>query len=94
MPDTPKFLWPLGSTTSHISPRVYNFPLGHPIIITERPIEALACDQAGRAGVGLNGVWGARVTTASGEVKIRADLYAALDSRGRLRPTRQRNSGE
>jgi hypothetical protein len=79
-----KFLCPHGSDgLPYIPKTVFDLPLGQPVIITEGPIKALACVQAGCAAIGLNGVWGAAVADANGEFRFRADLLSALDWRGR-----------
>jgi uncharacterized protein DUF3854 len=80
----PKFLSPAGSDgPPYIPSGVYNLKHGLPIIVTEGPVKALACVQAGFAAIGLNGVWGASLKNAAGLYVIRADLGAALEWRGR-----------
>jgi hypothetical protein len=80
----PKFLCPLGSSGApFIARSVYRLAHGKPIIITEGPIKALACLQAGIDALGLNGIWGASTKNSHDEVVIRAELQNALDWRGR-----------
>jgi hypothetical protein len=79
-----KFLCPVGSNgLPYIPKTVFGLALGQPVIITEGPIKALACVQAGYAAIGLSGVCGAAVADANGEFRIRADLLSALEWRGR-----------
>jgi hypothetical protein len=83
LPGEPKFLCPNASSAPPYIPQgFYSLKAGHPLIITEGPVKALACLQASTAAIGLNGVWGAGIRTEEG-IKIRADLYNALDWRGR-----------
>jgi Protein of unknown function (DUF3631)/Domain of unknown function (DUF3854) len=80
----PKFRCPDGSSGAPYIPKpVFKLEAGRPLIITEGPVKALACLQAGVDAIGLNGVYGAGVKHASGEVKIRADLLNALEWGGR-----------
>jgi hypothetical protein len=79
-----KFLRPVNSGGPPYIPKpVYGLALGQPLIITEGPIKALACLQAGCAAIGLSGVWGAAAADSNGEFRIRADLLSALDWRRR-----------
>jgi hypothetical protein len=79
-----KFLCPVASDGTPYVPRtVYKLAHGEPIILTEGPIKALACAQAGFDAIGINGVWGASVENNCGLYVIRADLQNALDWRGR-----------
>ena len=79
-----KFICPLGSNGVPFVPQVvYGLPHGQAVILTEGPVKALVCQQAGFNAIGLNGVWGASVKNSSDEVCIRADLQEALDWRGR-----------
>jgi len=79
-----KFLCPRGSGGPPYIPKsVFNLAPGRRLIITEGPVKALACVQAGCAAIGLNGVYGAAAADANGEYRIRADLLSALDWRGR-----------
>jgi hypothetical protein len=80
----PKFLAPLGSNAAPFVPRsVYDLSHGKPVIITEGPVKALACVQAGFDAIGLNGVWGAARKNSQDLYVISADLHKALDWRGR-----------
>src|SRR5271165_752060 len=80
----PKFLCPVGSSGLPFVPKsTYGLTYGQPIIITEGPIKALACIQAGIDAIGINGVWGAGVKNSQGHVVIGAELQNALDWRGR-----------
>jgi hypothetical protein len=82
--DLPKFLCPLGSDgTPFLAPQLYKLAHGRPVILTESPIKALACNQAGIDTIGLNGVWGASLKNAGELYVIRADLQNVLDWRGR-----------
>jgi len=79
-----KFLCPVGSTGMPFIPRtVYGLSHGKPVIITEGPVKALACLQAGCDAIGINGVWGAGVKNAKDVYTISADLHGTLDWRGR-----------
>jgi hypothetical protein len=80
----PKFVCPVGSSGIPFIPQsVYNLSFGKPVIITEGPIKALACVQAGIEAIGINGVWGAAVKNTAELYVMRADLQNALDWRGR-----------
>jgi hypothetical protein len=80
----PKFLCAIGSDGApYIFQGVYGAAYGQPIIITEGPIKAIACAQAGVDAIGINGVWGAALKDSTGLYVIRADLQNALDWRGR-----------
>jgi hypothetical protein len=80
----PKFLCPAGSTGIPFVPQnVYGLAYGKPVIVSEGPVKALACIQAGVDAIGLNGVWGASVKNSRGLVVIGAELQNALDWRGR-----------
>jgi hypothetical protein len=82
--DEPKFLCALNSDGAPFIPgSVYKAAFGRPIIVTEGPVKAIACGQAGVDAIGLNGVWGASTKNSHDEVVIRADLQEALDWRGR-----------
>jgi hypothetical protein len=80
----PKFVCALGSDGAPFIPQgVYGAACGRPLIVTESPIKAIACAQAGFDAIGLNGVWGAGTKNNNEEVVIRADVQGALDWRGR-----------
>jgi hypothetical protein len=82
--DSPKFLCPVGSDgPPYIARSVYGLAHGLPIIITEGPVKALACIQAGVAAIGLNGVFGLGIKNNHELVVIRADIYQALEWTGR-----------
>jgi hypothetical protein len=84
MANQPKFFCPVGSSGVPFVPRsVYGLAFGKPVIITEGPVKALACVQAGIDAIGINGVWGASIKNSKGLIAIRADLQNALDWRGR-----------
>jgi putative DNA primase/helicase len=84
MANQPKFFCPVGSNGLPFIPRtVHNLAPGQPVIITEGPIKALACVQAGVQAIGLNGVWGSAIQNSAGWYVIRADLQNALDWRAR-----------
>jgi hypothetical protein len=79
-----KFLCPVGSGGIPFIPQcAYGLAYGKPIIITEGPVKAIACVQAGFDAIGLNGVWGAGVKNSQDFFVISADLQNALDWRGR-----------
>jgi putative DNA primase/helicase len=87
LPDgkTVRFVCPLGSDGAPYIPKVvHGLKHGQLLIITEGPIKAIACGQAGVAAIGLNGVWGTGAKNSKDEVLIRADLQNALDWRGRI----------
>src|SRR5208337_4293309 len=80
----PKFLCPIGSGgLPFIPPGVYQLAYGLPLIITEGPVKALACLQAGIAAIGLNGVWCAAVKNSRDLYVIRSGLQSVFDWRGR-----------
>jgi hypothetical protein len=80
----PKFLCPVGATGVPFVPKaVYGLAHGRPINITEGPVKALACVQAGIDAIGINGVWGASTKNNRDNVVIRSDLQTVLDWRGR-----------
>jgi len=55
-----RFICPWGSDgCPYVPAGVYGLAHGKPVIVTEAPIKALACSQAGVAAIGLNGVYGA-----------------------------------
>jgi hypothetical protein len=59
-PGAPRFLCAKGSGGfPYLSAKVFGLSRSQPLIITEGPIKAETCDQAGVAAIGLNGVWGA-----------------------------------
>jgi uncharacterized protein DUF3854/uncharacterized protein DUF3631 len=79
-----KFIHPVGSNGKPFIPQsVYGLAHGKPVIITEGPVKALACLQAGCDAIGINGVWGAGVKNAKDLYTISAELYGALDWSGR-----------
>jgi hypothetical protein len=79
-----KFLCPVGSGGIPFVPQnVYGLTYGKPVIISEGPVKALACVQAGFDAIGLNGVWGAGVKNSQDFYVISAELQNALDWRGR-----------
>jgi hypothetical protein len=79
-----KYYCPLGSSGLAFVPKlVYQLAFGKPVIITEGPVKAIVCVQAGVAAIGINGVWGASVKNAQDLYVIRAELQNALDWRGR-----------
>jgi hypothetical protein len=80
----PKFLCPLGSSgLPYVPQAVYRADFGRSLIITEGVVKALVIVQAGFDAIGLNGVWGAGIKNSRDAVVIRAELYSALDWRGR-----------
>jgi hypothetical protein len=80
----PKFLCPLGSSGVPFIPKgVYGANFGRLLIITEGVVKTLVIVQAGFDAIGINGVWGAGTKNSRDNVVIRAELYAALDWRGR-----------
>jgi uncharacterized protein DUF3854/uncharacterized protein DUF3631 len=81
----PKFLCANGSDGPPYIPKpVFNLAAGRPLIITEGPMKALACVQAGLDAIGLNGVFGAGWRpTPQDKYRLRPDLAGALDWRGR-----------
>jgi hypothetical protein len=82
--ELPKFICALNSDGPPFIPKdVYGAAYGKPVIPTESPLKAIACEQAGFLAIGLNGVWGATTKNNDGEVVIRADVQDALDWRGR-----------
>jgi hypothetical protein len=84
MANQPKFVCPAGSSGVPFVPRsVYKLSFGKPVIVTEGPIKALACVQAGIDAIGINGVWGASIKHSTGVVVIRTEIQEALDWRGR-----------
>lgn len=80
----PKFVCPIDSDGAPYIPKgVYGAAPGRPVIITEGPVRALLAKQAGFDAIGLNGVWGAGTRNSRDQIVLRADLYSALDWRGR-----------
>jgi Protein of unknown function (DUF3631)/Domain of unknown function (DUF3854) len=80
----PKFLCPLGSSGLPFIPKeVYSASFGRSLIITEGVVKTLVIMQAGYDAIGVNGVWGAGTKNSRDAVVIRAELYSALDWRGR-----------
>jgi hypothetical protein len=80
----PKFLYPVGSNGLPFVPQsVYGLDYGKPVIVSEGPVKALACVQAGVDAIGLNGVWCAGVKNSRGQVVIGPELQNVLDWRGR-----------
>jgi hypothetical protein len=54
-----------GDTVNHRVSQTTTFN-GKPIILTEGPIKALVCVQAGFDAIGINGVWGAGLKNSGG----------------------------
>jgi putative DNA primase/helicase len=79
-----KFLCPLGSNGLPYVPRnVYNLARGKPLILTEGPIKALVCVQAGFDAIGMNGVWCAASQTPGNKLVLRKEIVSLCDLRGR-----------
>jgi DNA polymerase I-like protein with 3'-5' exonuclease and polymerase domains len=73
----PKFLTPKGGTGLAYIPKPVYEAHGKaevPIVITEGPMKALVCLQAGVAAIGLNGVWGAGQRDSDGKFVLRPEL--------------------
>jgi hypothetical protein len=82
--DEPKFICAVGSGgPPFIARATYKLKNGRPVIVTESPVKAAVCLQAGFDAIGLNGVWCASVENSNGYVVMRADLQEALEWRGR-----------
>jgi hypothetical protein len=80
----PKFVAPVDSGGApFVTASIYEgLKTGHPVIITEGPVKALACQRAGKAAVGLVGVWGGAEKNSGGKLVLRKEL-AELGLRGR-----------
>lgn len=69
--DGPKFLTPKdGGGPPYIPPAVWEVVSKAPIILTEGPIKALACLQAGHIAIGLNGVFGVGSRDVSDKINL------------------------
>jgi hypothetical protein len=72
-----RFLCPLGSDGIPYIPKGVHSSSRGPLILTEGPIKALACLQAGVPAIGLNGVWCAACKKAQNEpLALRPELAA------------------
>jgi hypothetical protein len=81
----PKFVTPVDGTGPPFIPKpvyaVKDKP-ATPLIITEGPLKAAVCTQAGFAAIGLNGVWSAAEKNVELKLRLRQDLRD-FDWRGR-----------
>jgi Protein of unknown function (DUF3631)/Domain of unknown function (DUF3854) len=72
-----KFVCPVGSSgPPFIAQKVFEIAdkAAVPFVITEGPVKAIACIQAGCAAVGLNGVWSSAEKTSTDQLILRAEL--------------------